>query len=46
MDNAIGFPHTYPLDSDLTVDSAIQHLNNRGQLFSDLFLQSSKPTCF
>ena len=30
VDNAIGFPNTYPLDSDLyAVDSAIQRLNRR-----------------
>ena len=33
-DSAISFPNTYPLDSDFyPVDSAIQLLNNRGQLF-------------
>ena len=30
MDNAIGVPDTYPLDSDLAVDSAFQLLNNWG----------------
>ena len=28
--SAIGFPNTYPLDSDYPVDSAIQRFNNRG----------------
>ena len=27
----MGFPNSYPLDSIYLVDSAIQHLNNRGQ---------------
>ena len=27
----MGFPNSYPLDSIYPVDSAIQHLNNRGQ---------------
>ena len=32
VNNATGFPNTYPLDSDLSlVDNTIQHLNNRGQ---------------
>ena len=29
VDDAIVFPNTYPLDSDLSGDSAIQRLNNR-----------------
>ena len=31
LDGAIGFPNTYPLDSDLSGDSAIHRLINRGQ---------------
>ena len=31
VDSAISFPNTYLLDSDLSVDSAIRSLNNRGQ---------------
>ena len=31
VDNAIGFPNTYPLDSDLSGDSAIQRLNYGSQ---------------
>ena len=27
----MGFPNSYPLDSIYLVDSAIQHLNKRGQ---------------
>ena len=34
VDNAIGFPITYPLDSDYPMDSAIQRLDNRGLVFS------------
>ena len=30
ISNEIGFPNTYPLDSDYPVDSGIQRLNNRG----------------
>ena len=32
VDSAISFPNTYPLDSNFPVDSAIQCLNNRGQM--------------
>ena len=32
VDSAISFPDTYPLDSNFPVDSAIQRLNNRGQM--------------
>ena len=31
VDSAIGFPNTYPLDNDLSSDSAIQRLNKRGK---------------
>ena len=31
VDNAIDFPNTYLLDSDLSVDDAIQRLNNRSR---------------
>ena len=38
LDRTIGFPSTYPLDSDFPLDSAIQRLNNRGLII--LFLSS------
>ena len=34
VDNPIGFPNTYLLDSDFPVDSAIQRLNIRGPIIT------------
>jgi len=36
VNSPIGFPNAYPLNSDFSVDSAIQVLNNRDQ-FSDQY---------
>ena len=40
VDGAIGFPNTYPLDSEYLVDSAIQVFNNLGLTFSSLYIPS------
>ena len=36
VDNPIGFPNTYLLDSDFPVDSSIQRLNIRGLIITKL----------
>ena len=46
MDSTIGFPNTYPLDSDYPVDSAIQRLNNQDQVDSALQLLSYQDLKF
>ena len=44
VDGAIGFPNTYPLDSEYLVDSAIQVFNNLGLTFSSLYIPSFDPS--
>ena len=46
MDSAIGFPNTYPLDSDFyPVDSAIQRLNNPGQKLKLTYTKIKRGSC-
>ena len=46
LDNAIGFANTYLLDSDYPVDSAIQRLNNQGQVLTKICLPGNKTAPF
>ena len=43
---SIDFPNTYLLDSDFPVDSAIQRLNNRGQVLTKICLPENKTPPF
>ena len=44
LDKAIDFLNTYLLDSDISVDSAIQCLNNPGKMFKGIATSTLTPT--
>ena len=46
LDNAIGFANSYLLDSDYPVDSAIQRLNNQGQVLTKICQPENKTAPF
>ena len=46
LDSVIDFRNTYLLDSDLSADSAIQRLNNRGLVDSTILLLNDRGLAY